>query len=163
MAHDKTYYRMQRAIRLSILQPGLTDAEIAEHIGLSHAGYTTMKQRLEYKQLAKQITSGVLSEMDAEIGEDITSLRRDLRSHVPVALQALYDAALASKDPKLKIVAATEILDRDGRFAKVSRVGLPTEDQGGVGIAKSDSDIASEIIAADSPVKLPIKTKDVVN
>lgn len=158
MAHDKARMRMERAVRLSITHPSLTDAEIAEHIGLTHAGYTSMKQKLEYKQLYQSYTTKVLGEIDENLGEDIVAMRQGLREVVPVALRNLYELATkAGVDDKVKFNASTEILDRDGRFAKVTRVGLPTEEQGGTGIAKSDNDIASELVAAQVASTNPVK------
>jgi len=155
MPWDKTRWRTETAIRLALINPGLTDAEIAEHVGLTHAGYTQLKRRPEYKQIYTQLTTGILSSIDAELGSDIKNLRERLKSTVPVALQHLADL-LNNNDPKIKLQAIKETLDRDGRFASVTRVGLPTEEQGGF-ISKADHDIASALLGAVGKDKVSAK------
>ena len=76
--------------------------------------------------------TGILTSLDESIGNKYTQGQKTLEMAVPIALQALFKQAMHSKDERVKNKAANDILDRDGRFAKVQRVGLPTAEQGGV-------------------------------
>jgi hypothetical protein len=67
-----------------------------------------------------------------------------MRAMIPQALQNLYDLARSSNE-NVKLKATAEILDREGTMAKVSRIGLATQDQGGVGTV-IDDEIASNLL-----------------
>lgn len=118
--------RIERAIRMECL--GYSDADISTAIGITPGGLHTMKMTDEYKQLRVQIASGVLSDMDAMMGEETEDLRLRLRTMVPTALQAIADNVLQKQDPKLRQQAAETILDRDGRFIKASRTVVNPQD-----------------------------------
>jgi hypothetical protein len=151
MAWDKTKWRTETAVRLFIANPHLTDAEIAEHIGLTPGGFAQMKQRPEYTNLLRQYTSQILSETDFELGQDYKSMMERHRSEVPVALQALY-GLVQSRDEKVKLRAIEQVLNRDGRFAEVSRIGMATTEQGGF-VSPADANIANNLVAALNTVK----------
>ena len=145
--NPKALMRMEAAIRMEFTNLGLTDAQIAFNIGLTPSGYAQMKLRPEYKRLRDQITTGVVGFLDQEMYGDIKFQRQYIRRLVPVALEGLAQAALQRNNAKLRLDACREILDRDGNFAKVSRIGLPSEDQGGVASAK-DNEIAAALVGA---------------
>lgn len=139
----KTRVRMEKAIRLEAC--GLADTEIASHIGISVGGLAFMKRRPEYQILVRQIATGVISSLDEAIVDDQAYIKQRVQEMVPTALKALHDAVLNPMEPRLRLEAAKQILDRDGRLAQVSRIGLPTQEQGGFAASQSDIDAADAI------------------
>jgi len=140
----KRYVKMERAVRLEAL--GKTDAEIAFHLSMSQAGLAQLKRDPQYSQIRTRVATGVISEADSELSNDLKLQRQRVRDLVPLALDALYDAVTCT-DRKIKLSAASQILNRDGRLAEVSRIGLPTEDQGGAGNI-TDHQTAADLVAA---------------
>ena len=119
--------RQQRVARLESM--GVSDPEIAEHVGLTTSGLITLKRTPAYKAAVRSVATGVLSQYDEAINEDINFQKERLQAYVPHALTALYDAVTQKQDGKLRIEAARQILDRDGRMAQVSRIGVATKEQ----------------------------------
>lgn len=146
MGYSKARWRAETAIRLEIANPHLTDAEIASHIGLTPAGYAMLKMRPTYKTLKQQYTTGILSSVDVKIADDYSSLMERHRKQVPIALQKLYDL-VGSRDEKIQMRAVEQVLNRDGRFAEVSRIGMATPDQGGF-VGAADANVANNLIQA---------------
>lgn len=151
MPYDKALFKKEQIARYTLA--GLTDAEIAERLSMTHAGVVTAKQQPEYKAIETSLRDGVLTQMDAELGEDIVAMRTKLRTYVPAALQTLIDAAQQRKDLKLAVNASEALIAMDGRMAKVSRTGVATPEQGGSAISQHDNDAAQELLnALKSPV-----------
>jgi hypothetical protein len=97
--------------------------------------------------LHNQIVTGILSHVDEELAEDINAQRLSLKRLVPVALQNLADLALQNSNPGIKLKATQEILDREGNHARVTRVGLPSIEQGGIA-SHIDNEVANKLIEA---------------
>jgi hypothetical protein len=154
-ASFRTRMRMEKAVRLEV--QGVPDPEIAQAIGLTYAALASMKMQPEYKQLRVQIARGVLAQIDEEIGFDLKEMRNRLRSHVPLALQAIVDAVSQKHDGKLRLQAAEALLDRDGSLPKVSRnVTLPDDPC----IASSkDDEISAELVNAVAAAIPPSNTR----
>lgn len=158
MGYDKTRVRMEQAIRLELTNLGLTDAEIAEHIGLTPNGYAQMKLRPEYKKLRTTFVTGALSDLDIDLAESRKDLKHMLKAAVPVALQTLVAAALdRSANPKLALQASAEILDREGTFVKSSRIiATEDEDEHASKISGRDDAIANDLIKSLEDSKLRV-------
>lgn len=92
---------------------GMKDAQIAQHFQLSPQGMARLVASDEYKEVENQVLNGVITAWDQTLGADINQMRHAYKSTLPVALQALVDAALQQRDVKASIEAAKEILDRD--------------------------------------------------
>lgn len=137
---------MHKAARLEVL--GLPDAAIAEHIGLTPAGLANLKQQPEYRILKNQIATGVISDYDQELGEDIVAAKEMLGALVPDAFNALAEAVRQRNDPKLSLAAAESIFDRHGVFVKASRTQTPQETETATFITAKDDSIASSLAAA---------------
>lgn len=145
----KTQLRMESAIRIEIMNPHYNDAQIAACIGLSPQGYAQMKLRPEFKILQAQIRSGFVQSLDTGVREKAESFKSKLDALVPTALENLAQAAMQKMDKNLQHKATVEILDRCGYLSKVSRIGLPTPNQGGVtGLSDKDEEIADKLIEA---------------
>lgn len=139
----KRLIRMEKAARLEALL--YTDAEIAQHLNLTPAGLAQVKLDPDYESVRRRLKDGIASETDNIIAREGEYVRDRIRDMVPAALDSLYRAAISNNE-HIRLRAATQILNRDGRVAEVSRIGLPTEDQGGAG-TKIDDDIASALIS----------------
>jgi hypothetical protein len=139
----KTIVRIEKAVRLESV--GLADAEIARHIGLTPNGLATLKTSPEYQATRTRMLTGVISDYEEGLGEDLHYVREKVREAIPHALQVLV-SALHSSEEKNRIHAAESLLDRDGHMSKVSRIGLPAEDQGGLG-TRIDPTVADGLIA----------------
>lgn len=142
----RTRQRMERAARLETM--GIPDPEIARQVGLTYAGLAQMKMRNDYKSLRLQIATGVLSEIDSGIADDIGELRQRVRENVPLAIQAIIDTISQKTDPKLRLQAAETLLDRDGRFTKATRVDVNEISDTQKRISEKDDKVAKSLITA---------------
>jgi len=140
--HFKHYIRMARAAQLEAAL--YKDSEIAEFLNLSLAGLATLKQDPEYGRIRIAVRTGVVTDAEEELIQDQKYKYERLRNMVPLALQGLFDAARSSNE-HVKVKACSEILDREGTLAKVSRIGLATDEQGGVGTV-IDDEIAQNLL-----------------
>lgn len=131
-------WKWELAIRFMLKNPNAKMPEVAQHVGVAEQTLAQWKVDPEWTNLHNQITTGILSSIDADLAEDITHQRLTLKRLVPTAIQNLADLALQSANPSIKLKASQEILDRDGNFAKVARVGLAMQGQGGVSDQKDD-------------------------
>jgi hypothetical protein len=147
----KTILKIEKAVRLEAM--GLTDDQIAEHLGYADANSfrVSLKQLPEYQSTRVRITTGVISELDDELASNTEYLRATINNSIPRALQVLVNN-LNSSDEKVAMTAAESLLDRHGKLAKVSRIGLPSEDQGGVGVKSFKQEIADELASEVSAI-----------
>ena len=151
--------RWERAARMESM--GFSDNEIALAIGISLAGLATMKQSDEYKKVRLQIASRVLSDLDEDIADDTVELRNRLKAQVPMALQAMADALTQNVDPKLRLQAAAEVLDRDGRMMKASRQVIEDHSDIPEYMTGKDDEVVQRILATQqTPPANMKKTKE---
>lgn len=165
--HDRTKFRAEMAIRLELSNLGMKDAEIARHIGMTSTGYSLLKKTQYYINTRNTMISGILSDADADLYKNYHVMRTKLDMGVPIALENLIQAATQKLDTKLKFKASLEILDRHGRFSKVTRIGLPTGDQGNAASVK-DQEVADDLIhelasaaGVDKNSKVVLKEPDI--
>jgi len=146
-------WKWELAIRFQLKNPNAKQSEVAAHIGIDAQTLSTWQADPEWTNLYNQITTGILSSIDADLAEDITHQRLTLKRLVPTAIQNLAEMALQSANPNLKLKASLEILDRDGHMSKVQRIGLASEAQGGISDQKDD-DVAKALGEALIQAKL---------
>jgi hypothetical protein len=91
--------------------------------------------------------TGLLTNFDTKIKNGYNISQETLEFAVPIAMQGLVKQALTAKDERVKNKAFNDILDRDGRFAKVSRIGTPTAEQGGIADDKDNRAVLEMINA----------------
>ncbi len=101
----------------------------------------------------------ILTVLDQNIRKNYDLSQKTLEFAVPVAMQGLVKQALTAKDERVKNKAFNDILDRDGRFAKVSRIGLPTSEQGGVAEDKDNKAVLEMLQAMQQAEKSSTNTK----
>lgn len=144
-------WRWELAIRFELANVGIKADAIAAHVGVSPSTLAQWRMNPEYVTLYNSIVCGVLDEIDSELSEDIKAQQFKLKKLVPIALTGLMELAMQKVNPSVRAKACSEILDREGNFAKVSRIGLATENQGGIG--KLDNDTANALIASLNAAK----------
>lgn len=144
---SRVRWKWELAIRFQLKNPNAKQSEVAAHIGVDIQTLSNWQSDPEWVNLHNQITTGILSSIDADLAEDITHQRLTLKRLVPLAIQNLAEMALQSANPNIKLKASMEILDRDGHMSKVQRIGLPAAEQGGVSDQKDDS-VAQALIQA---------------
>lgn len=158
--HTRTLDRMHVLIRLELANPKLTSYEIAQLAGVKPARFSTLKTLPLYRQLHNQYLTGVITRLDSKV-EDVYKLkatRETLEFAVPMAMQALLKQAMQEKDLRVQNKACNDLLDRHGVFAKVTRVGIATPEQGGAGDDK-DKAVANDLIKATQAAKvIPVIT-----
>jgi hypothetical protein len=123
----------------------LPDQTIADSLGMSYAGLAQLKQDPDYNAVRARVKNTAIGAFDVDLIDDIKYQHEQLRAMVPQALQNLFKLATESKNEKTIMAASTEILDREGHLAKVSRIGLATDQQGSVANQKDD-EIANSLL-----------------
>jgi hypothetical protein len=157
--HERTIDRIRIAIRLEMRNLGMSSTEIAEFIGISVTAFSLLKRTTAYRIIKNQMMTGILSKMDEQVAENLDLNTKTLRSGVPIALEnllALASGVYKGQPVDVKVVkdASESLLDRDGRFAKVSRIGAPSKEQGGFADAV-DQEVAGDLIKAVNTAKKP--------
>lgn len=145
--HSRTIDKMHLLVRLELANPQLNVGEIARLAGIPLGRYAIFKRLPQYQQIHNQYFSGVITRLDKRVDQNMTLTSETLKFAVPIAMQNLLKQALQEKDLRVQNKACNDILDRDGHFAKVTRVGLATPEQGGVA-ADKDNEVANELIKA---------------
>jgi hypothetical protein len=154
--HARTIDKMHLLIRLELANPLLNTTEIAKLAGVPLGRYATFKKQPLYIQLHNQYLTGVITRLDKKVDHNLNLTQETLKFAVPIAMQAILKQAMQEKDLRIQNKACNDILDRDGHFAKVSRIGLATKDQGGaVAVEDKDNTVAQELIAALAANKSP--------
>jgi hypothetical protein len=123
----KRAMKIERIARLSLDPVGYTIAQIANHLGIATHTVAMIRQMPAYHAKMLELSSGILSIHDADLRQDIDSMRAELKSMVPSAIMVIRDAVLNKKNPALQFKAAQEIMDREGTLAKVSKSSVQVE------------------------------------
>ncbi len=152
--HTRTLDKIHLIVRMELANPLLNALDIAKLVGLKPTRYSILKMSTIYRQVHNQYLSGVLSSLDVQVKETLNMTQETLKFAVPVAMQALLKQALQEKDLRVQNKACNDILDRDGHFAKVTRIGMATEEQGGVA-NKKDNEIAGALVEALRNIQKP--------
>lgn len=156
---NRVRWKWELAIRFELRYPNAKNTEIATHIGIDPVTLSQWMADPDYKALKQQLISGILSHIDEGLAEDIQQNHITLKRLVPLAIQNLADLAMQRTSEKLRLEASREILDREGHFTKVSRIGLPTQEQGGVA-STIDQETANTLIEALNAAKATHSTSE---
>jgi hypothetical protein len=111
--------RCERIARLELAN--FTEAEIAFSQGISVVRVNQLKRTPEYIAIRLQCATGIVSQADRQMMEDIDTNHQMVKDMVPEALVALRDTLLDRNNPALRLRAAQDLLDREGTLAKVSK------------------------------------------
>lgn len=148
--HSRTIDKINLLIRMELAYPTYSSSMIAQMCGLKIQRFSVLKASPYYRRIHQAYTTGILSDLDTLVKQNYEISKSTLDMGVPIAMQALFKQAMQDKDLRVQNKAANDILDRHGRFAKVTRLGLPTAEQGGVTEPKDDKAVADMINALKS-------------
>jgi transposase-like protein len=123
----KRAMKIERIARLSLDPAGYTIAQIANHMGIATHTVAMIRQMPAYHAKMLELSTGILSIHDADLRQDIDSMRAELKSMVPSAIMVIRDAVLNKRNPALQFKAAQEIMDREGPLAKVRKSSVQLE------------------------------------
>lgn len=147
--HIRTIDKMHIIVRAELANPLLSTLDLAQLIGIGPARLNMIRNIPLYRQIKNQyMTGAILRPLDQKVEKRYDVAKDTLSFAVPMAMQTLVQQALSAKDERIRNKACNDLLDRDGRFAKVKRIGLPTEDQGTGAIQDRDSLDIAEMQAA---------------
>jgi len=150
--HIRTIQKARIAVRLEMRNLGIPLQDIAAFIGISPSAFSILRKTNLYKILKNQYQSGILSFLDADLADNLDEDLHALKLGRKISIENLLYFASRRDEPKYCMEATKEILNREGNFAAVSRIGLPTKDQGGI-TNKEDEQMALELLAALSKKK----------
>lgn len=142
----RTMDKMHLLIRAELANPMMSSTEVAALCGLSIWKFSVLKATPMYRQLHNTYMTGLLSSYDNKVNDAVGLTQETMNLAIPVAMQKLVAQMIQDKDMKIQNKACNDLLDRHGRFAKVKRVGAPTDEQGR-GIAEDkDNKAVSEML-----------------
>lgn len=122
----KRALKIERIARLSLDPAGYTNEQIGNHLGCTAQTIVIIRQLPEYQAKMLELSSGVVSMYDQQLREETENARAELRSMVPSAMMVIRNALL-SKNEAMRFKAATEVMDREGNLAKVSKTSVSLE------------------------------------
>jgi len=125
---------------------GATHAEIANELHISAPKVIRIKKSEEYKRLIALAVKRTEAQVERMTRENTLEIRQKLAAYSGEAVDTLVMLMRTADKDSVKLSAACELIDRDGRFAKVSR--LMNVDQGKDGAPMLPEDVSAEIISA---------------
>src|SRR5271155_4082108 len=100
---------------------GYSDDEIALVMGITKVYVSMLRRTPEFLSICTSLTTGVISDLDALTKQDLETKQDDLRALLPDAMLALRDILYDKSNPRLRLEAAKQIMDREGTLAIVSK------------------------------------------
>jgi hypothetical protein len=152
--NQRTVDRIHLLVRLEKANPMLSLGEVARLAGVKPNHYAIIRASPLYQHVNNQYTTGLLTDIDKQARQNFNLSQETLNFAVPVALQTLVQQAMASKDERVKNKACNDLLDRHGHFAKVTRHGLATTEQGGAAGVGDDEAAAALLKAMSQETKV---------
>jgi hypothetical protein len=150
---QRTLDKIHLLIRLELANPQYSSTQVAELCGLTINRFSVLKKSSLYQQIHNQYMTGLLTTFDTNIKNSYNLSKQTLEFAVPIAMQKLVEQALNAKDARVQNKALNDILDRDGRFAKVSRIGMTVDDKGGVAEEKDNKAVLEMLQALKQTTK----------
>jgi hypothetical protein len=117
----KRALKIERIARLSADPAGYSNEQIGNMLNCTAQTVILIRQTPEYHAKMIEIASGVVSQYDAQLRENIDNMREELRTMVPSSMMVIRNALTGKYGHNLAFKAATEVLDREGTNAKVSK------------------------------------------
>lgn len=161
--HQRTLDRINLLVRLELANPLLSSTDIAKLCGITINRFSVLKKSPYYQQVHNQYLTGILTVMDQNVRKNYDLSEKTLQFAVPLAMQGLVQQALNAKDERIKNKAYNDILDRDGRFAKVSRIGMTVAENPSVAEDKDNKAVLEMLSAINSVPKNPNPTAATIN
>jgi hypothetical protein len=117
---QKRARKLELIARLTADPAGYTNEQIANHLGCTTQTVVLIRQLPEYQAKQIEVATGVTSLYDQDLRENVDNMRDELKSMIPMSLMQLRNG-LVSKDERIRIKAALEVMDREGTLARVSK------------------------------------------
>lgn len=126
--NERVQIKIEQIARLRFR--GIKDVRIAEQLGISYGGLQRILATSQYRNYEAAYRKTQLGRMDSiiESQTDIL-LRKEAAEAVPEALKFVVDQLKNSRDLRIRLAAAKEILDRDPRrrLVKQTRTDAPAQ------------------------------------
>lgn len=144
----KLALKLEQIARLRLFS-GMTDASVAQLIGLTQSGLSRIIALPEFQDIERRLAAGHIQELDVALAGRTREMRDAFAPAVPAAMRALTDAVLQRKDLKAAVSAAVQILDRDpnGTFSSASKAAGPA--------TSLPTSVLTEAAKTASTVKVP--------
>lgn len=111
MASSPTKIKVPQIARWRIA--GVSEVKIADLLGVTVQSIRQIVQSQEYIDEEQAVLAGQITAMDEALAGKVDVIRQNFRGAVPMAMRALVESVLQTKDLKTRMAAAKEILDRD--------------------------------------------------
>jgi hypothetical protein len=130
-----------------------TITEIAAELSVAASSLPKMRDTEEYRKLYDRAKRQSEKDTANRLRESTLLTKSKLATYANEAVDTLVTLMRSADKDSVKLSAACEIMDRDGRFAKVSK--MMQVKQGEDGAPMLPEDVASEILEAlkSSPTK----------
>lgn len=139
----KRALKIERIARLSADPAGYSNEQIANMLNCDKQTIVLIRQTPEYHAKMIEIASGVVSQYDAQLRENVDNMRDELRTMIPSSMMVIRNALSGRYGSNIQFKAATEVLDREGTNAKVSKSTVAHEVQVPLGV---DPSIAANLM-----------------
>lgn len=140
----KRALKIERIARLSADPAGYSNVQIANMLNCDPQTVVLIRQTPEYHAKMVEISSGVVSQYDSQLRENVENMRDEMRSMVPSAMMVIRNAVHGRYGANIQFKAALEIADREGTNAKVSKSTVAHEVKVPMGV---DPKIASDLMS----------------
>src|SRR5271170_4643355 len=97
-------------------------ATIAKELGISALKVKRIRQSEAYKRAVESNIRRTAAQMERMTRENTLEIRQKLSEYSGESVERLVELMRQRKDNRVALTAACELIDRDGRFAKVSRL-----------------------------------------
>ena len=146
LTEDRIAYLTPQIVEmeLSALKP--SRQTMAESIGVTVKTLRTIQGCDYYRDFFGKMVRRREKEAERAAVESTYQIRQKLNLYSNEAIECVVELMRSSKDDRVKLSAACEIIDRDGRFAKVSR--MMNVNPGMDGAPMLPEDVSAEILDA---------------
>lgn len=144
-----------RLAEMELSEKQMLRSEMAKSLGLSLHKLQTLRDSVHFQELIQKLKTSREKSVEKVLKFSTIAIREKLSDYSNEAIEVLYGLMKSAKFDSIKLSAACEILDRDGRFAKVSR--LMNVQQGQDGAPMLPEDAAAEIMEAMKTAKLTVQ------
>lgn len=151
LTEDRIAYLTPQVVEMELGALRPTRAKIAEAVGIGVKTLAVLMEGPYYREFFGKMVSKREREAERAAVQGTHEIRKKLNLYSGEAIECVVELMRSSKDDRVKLSAACEIIDRDGRFAKVSR--MMNVNPGADGAPMLPEDVSAEILDALKGVK----------
>lgn len=140
----KRAMKIEKIVRLT--NEGFKDDAIALMMGITITYVSMLRRTPEYLAIDAQVRTGVIARYDRHLLETIDAQQEELKEMLPESLNVLRTILFDRSNPRLRLEAAKEIMDREGSLAKVSKTEIKTRHE--YDFDQHEKDIEADILSA---------------